>query len=139
MGAATLDRTDVQQVRDEWVGAYSNLVEQIKGWIASQKGWRLEESEPRLIQEESTGSYSAPDIAIITDDGSLSLGIMRRGSVESPGWVELAGWPTQYRVVLLHNTSASEWKVLTDSGITLRQEWNGDNFILLAKDLLSVS
>lgn len=136
MNLETPEEPRPDAVRDEWIQAISVLEKNLTEW--SQKaGWQVRPFE-RVFTEESTGQYTAPDLVIDTPAGErLTVEVKGRGPSESAGRVQLAAWPTLFRVILLHKSGEDNWVIRTDSGIPLRQPWNHDTFISLAKDLLS--
>ena len=83
-------------------------------------------------------------LTIDTPSGQLRVEPIARNYPGS-GIVELYAWPTLNRVRLLQGSESTPWRVLTDSGIFIKQgqqreafmEWNQRNFIALAKELLA--
>ena len=125
-------------LRDEWLTAIEKLNMDVSEWIAELPGWSVTHEPDKEIQEERLGAYTVPVLRILSDspDGELVLEPMARMTRGGRGRVDFYAWPTLYRVRLINDAPASGWEVLTDSGITLHQEWNKDNFLRLAKDLL---
>lgn len=122
-------------VREEWTQAVNRLVEQITKWTRD-KDWKIKQ-QPRQITEEGIGAYSVPDLSIETPEGRLIVEVKARGEVDAAGRVELAAWPTLYRVLLLHRMGQSDWTILTDSGIPIREPWNKKTFLTLVSDLIA--
>lgn len=148
MNATIIEMLDAQPPPQEWTAAYLNLVKQIKTWIEAA-GWALSQASwmnPQSSQPLDLDIFYENDgpVAIDTPFGRLNM------IAVSPGVVELYSLSTLYRVRLinsaLNNPWVAEnlkdgfsetWRVRTDSGIYLREEWNSENFISLAKDLLT--
>lgn len=74
-------------------------------------------------------------LTLQSQDGELRVEPVAR-NFPGRGIVELYAWPTLRRVRLLPNNEQGVWRVLTDCGIYLRQEWDRDSFMTLANDLI---
>lgn len=136
MNTMTLEEPRTTSVREEWTHALSALEENLTTW-AQEEGWQVRPFE-RLLTEESTGQYAVPDIVIETPDGErLTVEVKGRGPAEASGRVQLSAWPTLFRVMLLHKPGEAGWVIRTESGIPIRQLWNRETFVSLAKGLLN--
>lgn len=123
------------RIRDEWTQAVRDLERDIADWAKSE-GWNVSASE-RVVNEESIGVYTVPDLTIETPEGQrLILEVRGRGPAGASGRVQLFAWPTLFRVLLLRKPDDG-WIIRTDSGIPLHKTWNRETFITLAKDLLN--
>jgi len=137
MTTKTAARTKVDPaLREEWLGTITDLQYQIKAWASDEPGWSTSPGDDHQIQEALLGVYTVTNINIHTPDGRLVLEPIAR-NYPGAGIIELYAWPTLYRVRLIRDTEWGGWRVRTDSGIYLRQEWNRDNFITLVSDLLA--
>ncbi len=125
-------------LRDEWLAALNRLVTDVTLWISELPGWNVTREPDKEISEERLGVYAAPVLRILSNDpeAQLILEPMARMTRSGRGRVDLYAWPALYRVRLLNDGVALSWDVLTDSGITLHQNWNDANFQRLAKDLV---
>lgn len=131
-----MEQSEVAQVRDEWTRSIRGLERDLADW-ARAEGWQVRTSE-RIVNEESIGAYAAPDLVIETPAGErLVVEVKGRGPAGASGRVQLSAWPTLFRVLLLHKAGQQDWVIRTDSGIPIRQPWNRDTFVSVAKDLLS--
>ena len=114
----------------------AELLTQIKEWIAPLPGWQISQQEP---ERGHYGAMSAnrPIITILdTPKGRLILEPLDI-SFGGRAVVDFWAYPASYNVRLLHDLSEDgTWRVLTNSGIYLHEEWNRDNFLRLAHDLL---
>lgn len=128
------EELDWTAAREEWVEAVNQLVQQITEWT-KDAGWTVTTTE-REINEENIGVYRVPDAKINTPQGQLMLEAWGRGYRNNVGRVELAAWPGAFRVLLLHRVGETDWRIYTDSGITLRYPWTRETFLNLAEDLL---
>jgi len=135
MEPITLNAETRDHVLLEWKQACDTLLRQVADWVRQEAHWSAEVYN-REITEEGLGTYHVASLRIETPQGRLHLEPIARIVFGGTGTVELYAWPTLYRVRLLRDPEGSAWKVLTDSGIILRQPWNRDNFIMLAEDLL---
>jgi len=123
-------------LRQEWLDTVAGLQDQIKTWVSYEPGWSTSAGEDHHIEEGALGTYIAADINISTPSGRLVLEPVGR-NYPGAGVMELYAWPTLYRVRLVRDGMNGGWRVRTDSGIFLRQEWNRENFITLVNDLLA--
>ena len=103
-----------------------------------ESGWSTEWEGSREIQEEPLGTYTVSVLTIHTPSGRLILEPIAR-NYPGRGIVELFAWPTLFRVRLLRGEEDSDWQVRVDSGFILHEEWNRENFVRLASDLLNAS
>lgn len=123
-------------MRDEWLQTVKGLKGQIKGWLIYEPGWEIMETGTKEIAEVPLGQYTIPIWRIQTPEGEVRLEPIAR-NYPGRGIVELFAWPTLYRVRLIQDDDWDGWRIRTDSGISLRQEWNRENFITLARDLVN--
>lgn len=124
-----------EALRDEWLRTVEALQNQIADWVRQEPGWAFEEAGTEEIEEPPLGKYTVQIWSIRTPKGEVRLEPMGR-NYPGRGRLELYAWPTLRRVWLLPNGATSEWRVLTDSGIYLRQDWTRENFVTLIKDLI---
>lgn len=134
MRTATKAPVDIA-LRDAWLNTLDALEAQISAWVAGEPGWTVTQGETDTILEDALGEYMAPMLTIHSPDGELRVEPIAR-NFPGRGIVELYAWPTLRRVHLLPDEMEGRWRVLTDSGIYLRQEWNRDSFMTLANDLI---
>ena len=136
MNTNVLETPPTALVRDEWMRALLDLEEDLSCWSVGE-GWQVRRAT-KSFTEESTGQYTAPDLVIDTPEGErLLVEVKGRGPAEASGRVQLSAWPTLFRVLLLHKPGQDGWVIRTDSGVPIRQPWNRETFVTLAKDLLS--
>lgn len=133
MKTATPKLVDVS-LRDDWLRTIEQLQDQVRAWVSEEPGWFTEVGEQRQVQEEVLGVYTAVSLNIFLPEGQVVLEPVARNY---PGRciVEMYAWPTAYRVRLVLHPNAG-WKVLTDSGIYLRQPWDQQHFALLVRELV---
>ena len=137
MSTKAATRTEVDPtLRQEWLDTVTVLKDQIKAWADQEPGWALTAQEEREITEVTLGEYSVTVWKLQTPDGEVRLEPIAR-NYPGRGIVELYAWPTLYRVRLIRDEEWGGWRVRTDSGISLRQEWSRKNFITLTNDLLT--
>lgn len=130
------EQSPVREIRDAWTKALAALEQNLTEWALAE-GWQVRSAE-KMLKEESVGTYMAPDLVIDTPAGDrLRVEVKGRGPTESSGRVQLSAWPTLFRVLLLHKPEEDTWIIRTDSGIPIRQPWNRETFVTLAKDLLN--
>lgn len=135
-GMKTAARAQVNTaLREDWLRTLAALEETLQAWVAQEPGWATQAGETDTISEEALGDYQAPTLTIQAPDGELRVEPIAR-NFPGRGIVEVYAWPTLRRVRLLPDETQDQWRVLTDSGIYLRQEWNRASFMTLASDLM---
>ena len=122
-------------LREQWIRTVTDLKQQIKSWVAQEQGWTTEAGETDKIYEDALGDYTAPMLTIHSPEGELRVEPIAR-NYPGLGIVELYAWPTLRRVRLLPDKTLGQWRILTDSGIYLRQQWDRESFMALANDLI---
>lgn len=134
----------------DWVSAYRRLTSTLGEWIRSEPGWtvveqpqrHLEISDERIRRSLEAGDalenpFEAPDLVISTPYGQLMVEVKFSSLLDGKGRIDLYAWTTLNRVrLLLRDPVVDEWEILTDSGIKLRQPWNRETFLTVARDLL---
>ncbi|MGI4788418.1 MAG: hypothetical protein ACRYFS_06155 [Janthinobacterium lividum] len=135
MKTLTEKKVDVS-LRDEWLRTVDALQHQVTMWVADELEWSVSEGDDHQVEEEPLGIYTVTNVNIYTPEGRLVLEPIAR-NYPGRGIVELYAWPTLYRVRLIRDMTIGGWRVRTDSGISLRQEWNRESFVVLANDLLA--
>lgn len=141
-----IQQIDNPRMINEWNDAVNALTVQVSGWATDQR-WSVERSE-KQVNEGAFGVYQLPVLTLeiparrrssqhkSRQGGRLIMEPIARNFPGS-GIIELYAYPTLYRVRLIRRSEDDTWEVLTDSGITLHQEWNKANFVTLADDLLA--
>lgn len=135
MATTALKKIDAS-LREEWLQTVEALSSQIKDWIRQEPEWSFEPEETLEREEPLLGRYIVTTWSIHTPQGEVRLEPMPQDFL-GRRFVELYAWPTLRRVHLLPAPKDFEWKILTDSGIFLRQEWNRENCLLLIQDLIA--
>ena len=138
--------------REEWVGAVTELVQQVANWADL---WVGEYDGPfrdgeyvrqTLIEKHESllgGSYSVPMLEISpprnqqegTPGKYLVLEPVAYNVAGSDGRVDFYALPGLNRVMLLRSPELG-WFVRTDSGVNWPHPWNQETFIGLAEALL---
>ena len=133
----TAQRMEVDTtLRDGWLRTVNALADQLAEWVRQEPEWSFEETGTQDVEEPPLGRYAVSLWSIRTPDGEVRLEPIAR-NYPGRGIVELFAWPTLYRVRLTEDASWGGWRIRTDSGISLRQEWNRENFFILVRDLVS--
>lgn len=118
--------------KNTWVGAVQQLADQVVGWAEAQ-GWAVHR-EPKAVRESEFGTYDVPFLRVRTPYGEVHLDPIARNIYgRGDGRVDLEGWPSLNRVRLIRR--GSDWEVITESNVPLRQPWGRDTFVQLAHDL----
>ena len=123
-------------LRQEWLDTVTALQDQVRAWADQEPGWAFTHLKDHEVEEAPLGIYSVSVWKLETPDGEIRLEPIAR-NYPGRGSVELYAWPTLYRVRLIRDEEWGGWRVRTDSGIYLRQEWSQENFITLTNDLLT--
>ncbi len=135
MKTAIAEPVDVS-LRDDWLQVVAALSSQIKEWVRQEPEWSFEPEETLEREEPLLGLYTVTPWSIHTPKGEVRLEPMPQDFL-GRRFVELYAWPTLRRVYLLPAPEKLGWKILTDSGIFLRQDWNRENCLLLIQDLIN--
>ena len=99
-------------------------------------GWNVTQESVLERPPRTGGGLLVPVTTLDTPQGRLVLE-PQGFSFGGRAVVEFLAYPSAYNVRLLHDLSDEKpWRVLTNSGIYLHEEWNRDNFLRLAHDLL---
>lgn len=129
---ATMTNPEIHESRRQlWLGWVDQLIQETKTW-AEQEGWSVY-LDSKTITEERLGTYPAPVLRIRTAQGELRVEPIALYLVGGEGRVDLEAWPSLNRVRLIRNKE--QWEIITDSNVPLRQPWNRNTFVQLAKDL----
>ena len=112
----------------------AELLAQIQQWIAPLPGWNVSEQDSHNFNNHPV----SPLVTVLdTPKGQLvlePLGV----TFGSRAVVDFYVWPQLYRVRLLNELNNRDgWRVRTDSGIYLREDWSRENFLRLANDLMT--
>jgi hypothetical protein len=129
---AVIDRNEETT---EWLRTIDTLFTDIEAWSRT-RGWVTSRSESDKDEAE-LGSYRVPVLSVETPEGKAYLEPVARYVSRGTGSVELYAWPSLNRVRLIRGQDKVGWRVLTDSGIYLRQNWNAETFADLVTDLIS--
>ena len=132
MTVAQHDAKYWSQRREEWLDRVESLLQQIEKWATSQ-GWPVRR-ETRTIEEKYVGSYEAPALVLTLPAGELSAEPIAMRIIKGDGRVDLQGYPTLNRVMLL--SRGDDWVIMTESNVPLHADWNQQTFIRLAPELL---
>ncbi|MGO8671813.1 MAG: hypothetical protein ACLQVD_10660 [Capsulimonadaceae bacterium] len=124
-----------KELVSEWQRAIEGLFAGIDQW-SQAASWSTERSDVQK-EERPLGSYSVPVLTVSNPNGTVYFEPVARFVSGGSGSVEMYAWPSLYRVRLIRGDDKSEWRILTDSGIFLRQDWNNETFLTLVNDLLS--
>lgn len=142
----TLTRERTSEIIQEWLDALNSLYSQVEEWCADE-GWTCERGAFNA-EEPYLEKYQAVALDITTPEGTLCMEPFARDVRIGRGTVEFFAAPTLRRVMLVRNDLQThktrtqspltdEWRIGTDSGINLPLKWNAENFVLLAKSMLS--
>ena len=123
-------------LRDEWLQSVASLAARVQVWVSQESDWHYEDKETQQREEAGIGQYSVTIWSVLTPQGEVRFEPMPADFL-GRRFVEVYAWPTLRRVHLLPAADGPEWKILTDSGIFLRQEWNRENCLTLIRDLIA--
>jgi hypothetical protein len=119
--------------REGWLDAITRLMDDVVAWSEAQ-GWPVERGRKR-VSEDAIEPYEAPTATIRLAGGQLHVEPVGLSVIGADGRVDFEAWPTLNRVKLLRRQG--RWTVYTDSNVPLRQEWNKDAYVQLARDLMA--
>jgi len=128
-------RPDVE--RKEWVDAVATLADQVASW-SKEKDWRVEKNLLHRI-EDGLGSYEVQMLTVHTNRGTVILEPLGRLAMGADGRIDLYAYPAGFRVRLLRDRDTKKWRIRTESGVFLRDDWSRETFVRLAQELASAS
>lgn len=118
--------------RDEWLALVENLLGEISQWALSQD-WSIHRDH-KEIREDPIGLYSAPTLRIRLPGGEIHVEPVALRIVGAKGGrVDIESWPSLNRVMLIRE--GENWRVLTDSGISLAEPWNEKTFVRVVREM----
>ena len=121
--------------RENWLYAVAALHQEVKHWVSEQPDWTVIESETEILEDGAKSAYTLPVLEITGPQGTVILEPIAALVSGAQGRVDLYGWPSLYRVMLLLQPNG-RWVVRTDSGLDWPHNWSKDTFFELAKGLL---
>lgn len=114
----------------------TSLFNQVSVW--SQKhGWKVSPQIDYLDLPNSQDYLEKPGIQIETGDGRIHLDAVG-SKADGTAIVDMFAFPTLVRIRLLHAPGTDRWTPVTDIGMELKYDWNEDDFVRLAHDMLVV-
>jgi hypothetical protein len=119
--------------RQRWIETVQAFCDELAGWSENQ-GWTVTRSVKEL-REEGLGAYAVPMLTIQAPRGTVKVDPVGREVLGAVGRIDLYAYPTLFRVMLLRSGKDGRWRILTDSGIYLKQPWNETTFAELVTDL----
>jgi hypothetical protein len=119
--------------REAWIARVTSLANQVSEWSVAE-GWKVERHE-KEITEEFLGTYRVPEVVVRLDIGELIIAPVALHIAGGNGRVDLEAVPTLARVKMVG--AGIGWKLFADPNVPLRVDWNRENFVQLARDLLS--
>ena len=117
----------------QWVDLLHQLVDEIAGWVRSMD-WSVHEGQ-KTIQEKRLGAYVAPTLRIRAPQGEIHVDPVARSVMGADGRVDIEAWPSLNRVRLVR--FGDQWRVITDSNVRLRKDWDRNTFLELVGDLVA--
>ena len=115
-----------------WRDAVRALFKTVRDW-SEQEGWLVEASEAS-IYEEGAGQYTLHILTVCLSSGRVHLEPVARDVLGAQGRVDIIGWPSLTRVMLLRK--GETWKVKTEMGPAWPKSWGRETFVELAQLLV---
>jgi len=97
-----------QQVRDEWIGRVTSLVDQVEKW-AREQGWRTRRIDKRL-EDTEIGTHQVPALLLQEGTTQLLLEPIGRSAPGVDGVVDLYAMPAYDDMATLYHTD-SGWRL----------------------------
>jgi hypothetical protein len=126
-------QTQLKLRREDWIARVTSLTNQISQWSKAQ-GWTVERRNTQIV-EELLGTYTVPELVVRLEGGELIVAPVALHAAGGNGRVDLEAIPTLARVKIIGNNG--NWKLFADPNVPLRIDWNEENFVQLAHDLLT--
>ena len=120
-----------EQVRDEWIGAVEQLVEDAENWSQKQS-WAVRR-DMKSVTEDRLGTYTVPRLLIHTMDGRLLLDPIAGTVPGARGVVDFYAMPS-YDSIFIPRTETG-WHFVSDTFANL-EPWSEKNFVKTAIKLL---
>lgn len=123
----------------QWIKDTNDLMSQVKEWSV-QAGWTTKADEV-TVTENAVGTYSVPVLTISSPEGQLTVEPIALRTPELDGRVDLYGYPSLARMLLLRDTEGANtvWRVRTNDDVDWPLAWGQETFYQIAKGLLRVS
>ena len=119
----------------EWTQDTTSLFNQISRW-SYDEGWHVESEIEYVDLPDRHEDMEKHGFRVTTPEGRIHID--PAGSREDgTAIVNMYAWPTLVRIRLLHMPGSPVWKPVTDVGMELRYDWNQQDFIRLAQDMLT--
>ena len=123
--------TDQKDALPLWQQRIRELANDVRIWSEAE-GWHVGE-EAIILTEHQVGSYSVPRLKIDLPVYGLYLQPVGRFVMGAQGRVDLYGYPSMDRVMLLYK--GDQWVVVPELGPTWPLPWNAGTFVDLAERL----
>ena len=120
-----------EQVRDEWISAVEQLVEDASNWSQKQS-WAVRR-DMKSVTEDRLGTYTVPRLLIHTMDGRLLLDPVAGTVRGARGVVDFYAIPS-YDFVIIPRTETG-WHFVSDRFTNL-EPWSEQSFIETANKLI---
>ncbi len=120
-----------KQVRDEWVNAVEELVEDASNWSKKQS-WAVRR-DSKSVTEDRLGTYTVPRLLIHTMDGRLLLDPIAGTVPGARGVVDFYALPS-YDSIFIPRTETG-WHFVSDTFSHL-EPWSEQSFLETANKLI---
>jgi hypothetical protein len=90
-----------QHVRDEWIAAVQQLIQEVESW-AQKQGWAVRR-EPKKVEEFRIGTYEVPQLLIQLPAGRFLLDPVARFVTGADGLIDLYVLPSYDAVMISRN------------------------------------
>ena len=129
---ATGKRASRESIRKRWLKWIEGVLNDVTKW-SDDEGWSIARGQ-KAIEEESLGTYSAPTVRIRMPGGDeIHVEPVAWELIGAHGRINIEAWPALNRVRLMRR--GNDWQIITDSNVPIRQKWNRNTFVQLARDL----
>ncbi len=125
------DPAELESRRLWWVAKVEATINQIEAWAIAE-GWSTARTV-RTIDERPLGSYAVPLLRIRLPGGEVQVIPVALQVIGADGRIDVEAFPSLNRVKLIGR--GDQWEIYTDSNVPLRQPWNAETFVQLARDL----
>lgn len=115
--------------RQTWRAAVEELTAQVEAW-ARGRNWAVRR-EAKQVHESRLGTYTLPALSILAPAGQLQFDPVARDIVRGEGRVDLLGWPSLTRMMLIR--TSGQWVLKTDSGVEWPEGWSEATFARMAE------
>lgn len=137
MSSSTLPTTPVdnwEKVRDEWIAAVGDFMDETETW-AKRQGWGVLR-EPKVIKEDDIGTYSVPRMLLHDLFGRVVLDPVARFVMGAEGRIDIHVIPSWESLIIVRMPEG--WDLIYDDAEGPRSRWSEEVMIKTVLEITQV-